>query len=212
MFFPKWANKATTLVLLVVPLILVGAISAFAFYISPYTTQVGYAPEQPIPYSHKLHAGELGIDCRYCHTGAEQGPHAGVPPTETCMNCHTQVLADSPHIMKLAESYETGKPIEWVQIHRVPDFVYFDHSVHVNQGVGCVDCHGRIDHMEVVAQEEPLSMGWCLDCHREPEKFLRPNEEITNMAWVAEDQLTLGKELREQYHLNPTTNCSGCHR
>ena len=197
---------------MVIPLLVVGAITAFATYISPYNTQAGYAPDQPIPYSHKLHAGELGLDCRYCHVGVEKSPVALVPPVETCMNCHATVKIDSPHIQRLTAAYESGEPVEWERVHKLPDFVYFDHSVHVNSGVGCESCHGRVDAMEVVIQEKPLSMGWCLDCHRNPEKNLRPKEAVTDMEWVAEDQQKLGAQLRKDYHLNPTTNCSGCHR
>jgi hypothetical protein len=212
MLFPKWANRATLAVLGGAPVLIVGAVTAFAYYISPYTTQVGYAPEQPVPYSHKLHAGDLGIDCRYCHTSVDEGPRANVPPTETCMNCHTTVLPESPNILPLKESYLTGSAMEWVRVHNLPDYVYFDHSVHVSAGVGCVSCHGRVDHMEVVAQAQPLSMGWCLDCHRSPENHLRPADKVTDMSWTAEDQLAMGTRLREEKNLHPTTNCSGCHR
>lgn len=212
MLFPKWVNRASTAILAVVPVLLAGVVAAFAYYISPYSTQVGYAPEQPIPYSHKLHAGDYGIDCRYCHVGVEQSAVAMIPPAETCMNCHAQVRKDSPNILPIQESYLTGKPIEWVRIHKTPDFAYFDHSVHVNAGIGCVSCHGRIDQMEVVYQAEPLSMGWCLDCHRNPEQHLRPVEEVTNMAWQAENQLELGLRLKQEKNINPTQDCSGCHR
>jgi hypothetical protein len=212
MLFPKWSNRAAAAVLGGLPLIIVGAISAFAYYISPYNTQVGYAPEQPIAYSHRLHAGELGIDCRYCHVGVEKSPVAMVPTAETCMNCHTAILPDSPEILKVKEAYLTGKPIEWERIHRLPEYAYFDHSIHVNSGIGCESCHGRIDQMEVVYQEKPLSMGWCLDCHRNPEDNVRPKDQITTMGWSPEDQTALGLQLVEEYHLNPTTNCSGCHR
>ena len=190
-----------------------GAITAFALYISPYNQSVGYAPEQPIPYSHKLHAGDLGIDCLYCHVNVEQSAVAMVPPAETCMNCHAEVLKDNPNILPILESYETGKPIEWERIHRLPEYAYFNHAVHVNRGVGCADCHGRIDHMEVVYQAEPLSMGWCLDCHRNPENYLRPLDRITDMAWEADDQEALGLELKAAMNINPpTSDCSGCHR
>ena len=212
MLFPKWSNRAAYTVLAAAPLAIIGAITAFALYISPYNTQVGYAPEQPIPYSHKLHVGDLGMDCRYCHVGVEQSPVAMVPPAETCMNCHAVVLKDNPEILKVAESYHTGKAIEWDRIHKLPDYVYFNHSIHVAKGIGCVSCHGRIDQMEVVYQHEPLSMGWCLDCHRNPEEHLRPLDKITDMDWAAENQLELGLQLKEQHNVNPTTDCSGCHR
>ena len=212
MIFPKWSNRAAVAVLVVVPVILVGVISVFAFYISPYNSQAGFAPRQPIPYSHKLHAGDLGIDCRYCHGNVERSPVAMVPPTEVCMNCHEKILPENPNILVVKESYVTGKPIPWERIHRLPQYVYFDHSIHVNSGIGCASCHGRIDHMDVVHQAKTLSMGWCLDCHRNPEKYLRPEDRITDMAWAAEDQAALGLELREQKQIHPTTDCSGCHR
>jgi len=212
MLFPKWANRATTLVLALGPLFVIGAIALFVYLISPYSTQVGYAPKQPIAYSHKLHAGDLGIDCRYCHTSVETSAHANVPDTQICMNCHATVKTDSPEVKKIKASYDTGAPIPWVRIHRLPDYAYFDHSVHITAGIGCVSCHGRIDYMEVVHQAKPLSMGWCLGCHREPEKNLRPRDKVTDMGWKAEDQLALGRRLREESNLNPTTSCSGCHR
>jgi len=210
--FPKWANRAAYTVLTLIPLLVVGVITAFAYYISPYSTQVGYQPKQPIAYSHKLHAGDLGIDCRYCHVNVERSPVAMVPPPTTCLNCHSVIRKDSPEILKIQEAVATGRPIQWVRIHRLPDFVYFDHSVHLNAGVGCVSCHGRIDRMETVEQDKPLSMGWCLGCHRQPERYLRPKDKVTDMNWMAEDQLSLGTELKEARGLAPTTNCSGCHR
>ncbi|MEW6741661.1 MAG: cytochrome c3 family protein [Planctomycetota bacterium] len=180
---------------------------------SPRTTDVGYAPHQPVPYSHALHAGTLGLDCRYCHTTVEQAAHAAIPPTQTCMNCHTKVRAQSEKLAVVRESYQTGKPIPWVRVHDLPDYVYFNHSAHARRGIGCVSCHGRVDRMEVVHQAEPLSMGWCLDCHRQPELHLRPLEEITNMAWVAdEDPRPLARRLRDEYQINPSTDCSTCHR
>ncbi len=142
-------------------------------------TDVGYAPEQPVPYSHALHAGQLGIDCRYCHNTVETAAHAAVPPTQTCMNCHAAIRKESEKLIPVRASYATGMPIPWVRVHDLPDYVYFNHSAHVRRGVGCVSCHGRVDTMEVVYQAEPLSMGWCLDCHRNPERHLRPVEFVT---------------------------------
>ncbi len=180
---------------------------------SPKTTSVGYQPTQPIPYSHAVHAGKLGIDCRYCHNTVEYTARASVPPTETCMNCHKSILPDSEKLTLLKESFATGKPIKWVRVHDLPDFVYFNHSAHVMRGVGCVTCHGRVDRMEVVYQAESLSMGWCLDCHRNPEKYLRPKEFVTKMDYVPEEgQLALGERLRKDYDINPSTDCWTCHR
>jgi hypothetical protein len=213
MLFPKWANRSPMVVGGIMTVVGVGAITAFAYYISPYSTQVGYAPTQPVPYSHKLHAGDLGLDCRYCHVAVERGPVAMVPATATCMNCHSVIKTDSPKLQPIRDSFATGQPVKWVRVHHAPDFVYFDHSIHVNSGVGCETCHGRIDQMEVVHQAKPLNMGWCLDCHRNPEKYLRPLDQITTMGYDAGgNQLALGSELANARNIHPTTNCSGCHR
>ena len=163
-----------------------------AFGFSPRATDFGYEPVQPVPYSHALHVGQLGMDCRYCHTGVERTAHATIPPSQTCMNCHKSVRANSEKLIPVFESYSTGMPVEWIRVHDLPDYVYFNHSAHVRRGVGCVSCHGRIDTMEVVSQQEPLSMGWCLDCHRDPERHLRPSEFVFELDWVPEeDQLAL---------------------
>ncbi len=180
---------------------------------SPKATDVGYMPTQPVPYSHALHVGQLGMDCRYCHTGVEVAAAATIPPTQTCMNCHSKVRANSEKLIPVRESYATGMPVPWIRIHDLPDYVYFDHSAHVRRGVGCVSCHGRIDAMEVVFQDQPLSMGWCLECHRSPENHLRPVEFVTRLDWVpSEDQLALGTRLREANNINPPTDCNTCHR
>jgi hypothetical protein len=153
------------------------------------------------------------MDCRYCHSTVETAAKAAVPPTQTCMNCHAKVRTTSDTLIPVRESHATGMPIEWIRVHDLPDYVYFNHSAHVTRGVGCVECHDRVDKMEVVYQAEPLSMGWCLDCHRDPEPRLRPVEEVTNMAWApAEDRRTVGARLREQYNINPSEDCSTCHR
>jgi hypothetical protein len=170
---------------------------------------VGYAPEQPIPYSHRLHAGELGIDCRYCHQNVDKSAHASLPPTGTCMNCHVAVRTKSPMLSLLRESAETGVSIPWVKVHDLPDHVFFDHSAHVTRGVGCVECHGRVDQMEVVEQVAPLSMGWCLDCHRNPEERMRPVDQVTNMTWTAPEGGVDPSDLRT---VTPSTSCSTCHR
>ena len=180
---------------------------------NPRTLAVGYQPEQPVPYSHALHAGELGIDCRYCHNTVEAAAFAAVPPTATCMNCHATIATDSDKLVLVRQSAAGGEPIHWQKVHDLPDFVYFNHSAHVARGVGCVSCHGRVDKMERVYQAEKLSMGWCLDCHRQPEKHLRPQQFITDMTWTpAEDQEVLGGRLRKEYNINPSTDCSTCHR
>ncbi len=166
-----------------------------------------------MPYSHALHAGELGIDCRYCHNTVERAAYAAVPPTATCMNCHATIATDSDKLVLIRQSAASGAPIHWQKVHDLPDYVYFNHSAHVARGVGCVSCHGRVDKMERVYQAEKLSMGWCLDCHRDPEQHLRPQQYITDMTWVpAEDQAVLGARLRKENDINPSTDCSTCHR
>ncbi len=211
--FPRWANKTRQLAgvfLGVTPVYLTALIWYGA---SPKTTDVGYQPKQPVPYSHALHAGELGLDCRYCHTTVEVTGHAAIPPTETCMNCHKVVHPTSPKLLPIRESYATNTAVPWVKVHDLPDYAYFNHSAHVTRGIGCVSCHGRVDQMEEVYQHEPLSMGWCLDCHRAPEQHLRPVSEVTNMSWKPpEDQLTYGKRLREENNIAPPQDCSTCHR
>jgi hypothetical protein len=180
---------------------------------SPYVTQADTTREQPVPFSHAHHVGGIGIDCRYCHTAAETSASAGVPPTKTCMNCHSQIWADSPTLEPVRASFRSGKPIEWTRVHDLPDFVYFDHSAHVNKGVGCTTCHGRVDQMPLMWQEASLYMEWCLECHRRPEKYVRPQEEVFNPAYQAPaNQLELGRKLVAQYGIHPRTSCSACHR
>lgn len=179
-----------------------------AYYFSFWNVQVGYAPTQPVPFSHRLHAGQLGMDCRYCHANVERSFEAMVPPTQTCMGCHSVIRTDSAALAPIRESWESGEPMEWVRVHNVPDHAYFDHSIHVSAGVGCATCHGRIDQMEVVTLQSPLSMSWCLDCHRDPEPNLRPVSEITNMAYEREE----GEEIEYARYVLPPETCSGCHR
>jgi menaquinone reductase, multiheme cytochrome c subunit len=211
--FPKWTNTLRPVLAVVLVLVPAYLVVLLAYGGSPRTTAVGYRPVQPVPYSHALHAGKLGIDCRYCHNTVEVAPHAALPPTQTCMNCHAKILTKSPKLLRVRESYATGLPIPWVRVHDLPDYVYFDHSAHVRRGVGCVECHGRVDTMEVVTQVHRLSMGWCLDCHRHPEPHLRPPELVTKMDWVApEDPEVYGAQLRKANHINPSTDCWTCHR
>lgn len=182
------------------------------YFFSPEFTDVGYAPEQPVEYSHRLHVGELGLDCRYCHGGVEVSQHAVVPPTQTCMNCHGQIQTESLQLFPVRESWATNQPIEWVKVHDMPDFVQFSHAVHVTSGVGCETCHGRVDLMDVVSLQESLSMGWCLDCHREPELYLRPPEHVTTMGYVQPaDFVEQNLERMRTDGIRPPTNCSACH-
>jgi hypothetical protein len=183
------------------------------YYGSPKYTDAGYRPEQPVPYSHALHAGELAIDCRYCHVSVESSPVANIPPTQTCMNCHKIVARDSVLLEPIRESFDSGRPMRWVRVHSLPGYAYFNHAVHVRAGVGCISCHGPIHEMEVVMQVEPLSMSWCLDCHRNPAPHLRPTDEVTNMEWVPpRDQAEFAQRAMLEKNLDPPLDCSGCHR
>jgi menaquinone reductase, multiheme cytochrome c subunit len=216
--FPKWSNKAAAAVLLgllALPLYL-GVLLAYGA--NPTTLNVGYAPVQPVPYSHAVHVGRLGMDCRYCHTTVEKAAMAALPSTDICMNCHKAILPNSPKLAEVYRSYVEGSPVPWVKVHDLADYVYFDHSAHVNAGVGCIECHGRVQQMEVVATAEPLNMAWCVKCHRDPAPALRPREQVTNMDWTppagddARVRRALGQELQERYHVNPGTDCVICHR
>jgi menaquinone reductase, multiheme cytochrome c subunit len=211
--FPKWWNQLRSLVALGAGAGGLYVVVLTAFGASPSTLNVGFAPEQPVPFSHALHAGELALDCRYCHTTVEQAARAAIPPTETCMNCHTRIRPQSERLAPLFESWASGEPVHWKRVHDLPDYVYFDHSAHVTRGVACVSCHGRVDTMERVRQEQPLSMGWCLDCHRDPAASLRPAELATAMEWAPErDAREVGAELAREKHIRPSTDCSTCHR
>jgi hypothetical protein len=211
--FPRWANKTRALAGLFLGVTPVYLTALIWYGASPKTTDVGYQPRQPVPYSHALHAGELGIDCRYCHNTVEQAAFAAIPPTETCMNCHTLVHPTSAKLLPIRQSYATGAPVEWLKVHDLPDYVFFNHSAHVTRGIGCVSCHGRVDQMEEVFQQETLSMSWCLTCHREPERHLRPVSEVTNMAWQPpEEQLAFGRRLAQENNIAPPLDCSTCHR
>jgi len=211
--FPKWTNQLPTFLALGAFVILTGAVGFIWYFFSPEYTDVGYRPKQPVAYSHKVHAGNLGIDCRYCHTGVESQAQANVPPTRTCMNCHTMVNTDSEKLALVRESFATQQPIEWIRVHNLPDYAYFNHSAHMTAGVGCVSCHGRVDQMEEVTLSEPLSMGWCLDCHRNPDGHLRPLDQVTNMKWEPPaDQAEFARTVRTEKDINPPTECSGCHR
>ncbi len=211
--FPKWANQLPIVFVVVVVFIGIGSVGFFWYFGSPDYTDVGYRPTQPIDYSHKVHAGDLGIDCRYCHTTVEISASANVPPTQTCMNGHTVVKTESEKSVPLLASWQTGKPIEWIRVHMLPDYAYFDHSAHISVGVGCVSCHGNVAEMEKVMQVESLSMSWCLDCHKNPAEHLRPISEITNMKWEApQNQLEFAAKVIKEKNISPPLDCSGCHR
>lgn len=244
--FPKWTNEIPKIA---PPILGIGGILVVLvvwYWFSPKHTDVGYAPVQPVAYSHKLHAGDLGIDCRYCHTNVEKSPHAGVPPTQTCLNCHNIVKKDSPKLalLRAAKMVDStggllkdengvalvkaeGASIPWKRIHKIPDYAYFDHSAHVTVGVGCKSCHGSVDKMEVVQQVQPLSMSWCLDCHRnikyfestgfEPAEVLRPKSvSVSDMSWSPDHpafEAWREGAKKKALKLNPpTVSCAGCHR
>ena len=180
---------------------------------SSYVTEVGVARSQPVQFSHKHHVSDDGIDCRYCHTSVEDSSFAGIPSTKICMNCHTQIWADSPILAPVRESFRTGKSLEWARVNNLPGFVYFDHSIHVHKGVGCATCHGRVDQMPLMWREHTLYMEWCLECHRNPERFVRPREQVFSMDWQPpSDQIVLGQKLVQQYKIESLTSCSVCHR
>jgi hypothetical protein len=211
--FPRAINRLPLAIAAVLRRVPPAAGAGVWYFFSPQFTDVGYQPTQPVPYSHRLHAGEMGIDCRYCHVTVETSPIANVPPTQTCMNCHRVVLRDSPLLAPIRESAASGRPMRWNRVHKLPDYVYFEHRAHVNAGVGCVSCHGRIDKMDVVEQKQPLSMSWCLDCHRNPQPNLRPHAEITNMNWAPpRDPAVRQKQLAAMRAVSPPVDCSGCHR
>jgi hypothetical protein len=187
-----------------------GAIAGPLIYVrSPYHTGQGIEVEQPVQFDQRHHVRDDGIDCRYCHDSVERSPYAGVPPTETCTGCHSQIWSGGQLLKPVRESWFTGAPIRWSRVNRLPDYVYFDHSVHVTRGIGCVSCHGRVDRMALVRQEAPLSMGWCLDCHRAPERHLRPRDQITSMTWQPGDN---GARLAAEYGTRRLTHCTACHR
>jgi hypothetical protein len=180
---------------------------------SPYMTQVGVAREQPVPFSHKHHVQGLGIDCRYCHTSVEDGPFAGIPPTQTCMNCHSIMWKDSPVLEPVRESFRTNEPIEWTRVHDLPDFTYFDHSIHIRKGVSCTTCHGQVDAMPLTWRTKTLHMQWCLECHRHPEHYVRPREAVFDPRWESDEkQEVLGARLVKEYKIESMMDCTVCHR
>ena len=196
-------------------LIVVGSLIFTAILVarSNYVTRAHEFVEQPVQFSHRHHVKDDGIDCRYCHTSVETSPFAGIPPTKTCMNCHSQIWNQAPILEPIRASFREDKPVRWVRVHDLPDFVYFNHSIHVKKGVGCETCHGRIDQMAGIYQVNSLQMEWCLNCHRNPEKYVRPREFVTQMGYVpAGDQLEIGARLVSEYKIQSLTSCSTCHR
>ncbi|MEZ5300045.1 MAG: cytochrome c3 family protein [Verrucomicrobiales bacterium] len=238
-FFPRWSNTLPLKLAICAGAAGVLVSMAVPYYFTPKYTRVGYEPTQPVPFDHNLHAGQLGMDCRYCHSFVEKSPHSNIPTTQVCMNCHKLVQKENPKLEPVRQSYQTGEPIRWVKIHHPPDYVYFDHSAHVNRGVSCASCHGKVNEMKVVRHDQPHSMGWCLDCHRAPETALRPLDQVTNLNWKPEDltrddfysylssiggevpeehpdgdltQEEVGMALKKALGINPPEHCAGCHR
>jgi hypothetical protein len=182
---------------------------------SSYNTGQDIVRPQPVPFSHDHHTAGLGIDCRYCHTSVETAASAGIPPTSTCMGCHQIIWNQAPLLEPVRESFRTGNPLRWTRVHDMPDFVYFNHSIHVAKGIGCVSCHGRVDRMPLMRQTQSLQMEWCLDCHRHPEEHVRPPSEVFNMGYAAANQGEVGPRLVQENRIRDAftlTNCSMCHR
>ncbi|MBB22698.1 MAG: cytochrome C [Roseibacillus sp.] len=235
-FFPRWTNILPLKIAVCLGFAGASVVVGFTYYATPKAQRVGYMPSQPIPYDHALHVNQLGMDCRYCHSFVEHSGHANVPSASTCWNCHQHVRKDSDKLQPLRRAFDKdyeqydGEPIKWVRIHQSPDYVFFNHSAHVNRGVSCESCHGKVNEMKVVYQAEAHSMGWCLDCHRNPEKHLRPLEEVYNLDYDAEDWLAenkmvhpetgkqlksqkdLGLYLKEHWNIKAKESCWTCHR
>jgi hypothetical protein len=206
-------SRVILVTILIAPFALAGG--AYALMRSQYVTGQSITLNQPVPFSHAHHVGGLGIDCRYCHTSVETSAFAGMPPTTTCMTCHSQLFTNAAILAPVRQSLADNKPIHWQRVHRLPGYVYFDHSIHVAKGVGCTTCHGAVETMPLMRQVAPLTMGWCLDCHRDPKPYLRPHDQIFSTQWHApDDQLERGKQLLVAYHIETEhlTDCSRCHR
>jgi hypothetical protein len=215
--FPKSANAWSKASIIALVFVLLGlGWLVLTLQRSDFVTSANSFIEQPVQFSHQHHAGGIGIECRYCHTSVEVSPSAGIPPTKTCINCHSQIWNTSPYLEPVRASFRDDKPLNWVRVHDLPDFVYFNHSIHVRKGVGCETCHGRVDRMPLMVQKSTLQMEWCLDCHRDPARYVRPRDQITTMGYVpAKAQAELGPELVREYKIADTANltsCSVCHR
>jgi len=217
--FPKWT--VTLPVKLIVLAIVLGSVvfTGVAYYFTPKYTRVGYQPTQPVAFDHSIHAQQLGIDCRYCHQSVEVSARSSIPSVQTCMTCHSQIRKDSPKLQVIRDAWNGGKgdgpAVRWVRIHKAPDYVYYNHAIHVNSGVSCVSCHGNVNHMTEVWHDQPQSMGWCLECHRHPENQIRPRDKVYDLDWKpasAEEQKIMGRKLVKELNINPPQTCAGCHR
>ena len=218
--FPKWTNWLPLAVGAALALMGGIVVAGVTYYFTPKYTRVGYEPVQPVPFSHATHVQQLGMDCRYCHNTVEKSWFSSIPSASTCMICHSLVLKDDPRLAPVRESAATGKPIPWVQVHIVPDYVYFNHEVHVARGFSCVECHGRVDRMDEVRHAKSLSMSFCLDCHRNPAEFIRPPDKVTDLGWQwstnpvvnARMQQTNGAAFVREWKIQSLQSCSACHR
>jgi formate-dependent nitrite reductase cytochrome c552 subunit len=237
--FPKWSNTVPIKVLIGLGLLGGSVTWGTMYYFSPEYSRTGYMPEQPVPYDHSFHVGELGLDCRYCHNNVDKSPHANVPAASTCMSCHAAVATNSQALKPIRESYygedtnknglfdpgedtngngrlDSGPPVPWVRVHKTPDYAYFNHSIHVNRGISCVECHGDVTQMKEVRHEKALGMAFCLKCHRQPEKALRPLDKVYDLTWNPKDELGFdqdtGKKMKKNWNIHPPTSCTGCHR
>ncbi|MSU34845.1 MAG: cytochrome C [Pedosphaera sp.] len=208
-FFPKWTNQLPLMAAVTAVVVGTSVVAGAWYYLTPKYSRVGYQPTQPVAFSHAIHADQLGMECRYCHSSVDKSWFSNIPATATCMNCHEVVAKDSPKLERVRQSHASGKPIPWVQVHKVPDYVYFNHSVHVNRGISCVKCHGEINKMDEVRHAKSLTMGFCLECHRGPENHIRPNEFVTQLDWKGEVD---GKQLVHDWNVQPGQSCSTCHR
>jgi hypothetical protein len=212
--FPPYSNTIARLALAGMVCVPAALFWAAAHYnASSYITLVGVPREQPVPFSHEHHVGDLGLDCRYCHTTVEDSSYANVPPIKTCMTCHSQIWKDSPILEPIRASYRTNIPVQWTRVNGLPDYVYFNHSIHVNKGVGCTTCHGRVDQQPITWRAENMEMAWCLNCHRHPESYLRPRQAVFLADYQPpRDQAVLGKRLLKSYHVQKLQDCYTCHR
>jgi hypothetical protein len=221
--FSRSANWAPIKIIIGIFFLATVVTSAVTYYATPKYLRVGYQPKQPVPFDHSWHAGKdgLGLDCRFCHNNVTKSEHSNVPPTSTCMSCHAVIKTTSPKLAPVRESLKSGQPIEWIKVHKTPDYVYFNHAAHVNRGVSCVACHGRVDEMQTVKHAKSHSMAFCLDCHRNPQDHVRPIEHVFDLGWQPDGATTkeqkqaqrvLGGKLVADWKIQPPKSCFGCHR
>jgi hypothetical protein len=215
-FRPRANSFARIALVILSALVILPFALGFAYVRSPFHTGVDRTPEQPVPFSHQHHVSGLGLDCRYCHTSVERAAFAGIPATETCMTCHSQLWTNARVLEPVRESWRTNRPLRWTRVNDLPDYVYFNHGIHVTHGVGCTTCHGPVGNMPLMRQSATLFMSWCLDCHRHPERYVRPRERVFDPDWTPpDDQLAAGRELVAEYRVRPAgeiTGCYTCHR